>query len=80
MGNGLQNDRQKMTDRQKESQATTAVFELLKMGKPVGLATAVAIPAPLTAVRAQGRSRLKIWASIVTAEIEPATLASEILL
>jgi hypothetical protein len=34
--NALQNDQKQVTDRQKESRATTSVFELLKMGKPVG--------------------------------------------
>lgn len=34
--NALQNDQKQVTDRQKESRATNLVFELLKMGKPVG--------------------------------------------
>jgi hypothetical protein len=34
--NALQNEQKQVTDRQKEARATTSVFELLKMGKPVG--------------------------------------------
>jgi len=35
--NALQNDQKQVTDRQKESRATTSVLELLKkMGQPVG--------------------------------------------
>jgi hypothetical protein len=34
--NALQNDQKQETDRQKESPATTSVFELLKVGQPVG--------------------------------------------
>lgn len=34
--NVRQNDQKKVTGRQKETRATTSVFELLKLGKPVG--------------------------------------------
>jgi hypothetical protein len=34
--NVRQNDQKKVTGRQKEARAATSVFELLKMGKPVG--------------------------------------------
>jgi hypothetical protein len=34
--NVRQNDQKQVTDRQKEARATTSVFELQKMGKPVG--------------------------------------------
>ena len=34
--NALQNNQKQVTGRQKDSRATTSVFELMKMGKPIG--------------------------------------------
>jgi hypothetical protein len=34
--NTIQNDQNQVANRQEESPATTSVFELLKMGQPVG--------------------------------------------